>query len=254
FPTAERTPLLEPARADDGLGITAIARRHEPREAAGLVEMWWELAPTTFRVARGRFGDVDAYVCVCDPDALPHALAAGDPATALIRDHLRREPLGRGRRALAIRSMLAADTGVGLSPAQAACWLDIKREYLALRPDLRRVYPVVAAIEQHGPTLAPLGFVPVPGGPVDIGGVAYHVLALDLGPASVDGWLGRLVAGDLELEDELLDGRQRQLVIDGTRVDLTPLEFDLLRYLLDREGSLVERRAILRDVWGTGRT
>jgi DNA-binding response OmpR family regulator len=91
----------------------------------------------------------------------------------------------------------------------------------------------------------------VRGGPVEIGGVAYHVLSLDLGPASVDGWLGRLVAGDLELDDELLDERQRQLVIDADRVDLTPLEFDLLRYLLDREGSVVERRAILRDVWGT---
>ena len=29
------------------------------------------------------------------------------------------------------------------------------------------------------------------------------------------------------------------------------LEFDLLRYLLDREGRAVDRRAILRDVWGT---
>jgi DNA-binding response OmpR family regulator len=77
------------------------------------------------------------------------------------------------------------------------------------------------------------------------------VLAVDLGPASVDGWLSRLVASDLELDDELLDERQRQLVIDGTRVDLTPLEFDLLRYLLDRDGIVVDRRAILRDVWGT---
>jgi hypothetical protein len=251
FPTGRRTYLLEPARCDDGPGIVAVARRHEPREAAGLVETWWKHMPSTFRVARGRGGTVDGYVCVCDPDALPHPLAAGDPATALIREDLRRNPLGRGRRALAIRSMLAADTGEGLSPAQAACWLDIKREYLALRPALRRVYTVGSAIDEHGPTLAPLGFVPVPGSPVTIGGVAYHVLALEFGPASVDGWLGRLIADDLELDDDLLDERQRQLVIDGDRVDLTPLEFDLLRYLLDREGTVVERSAILRDVWGT---
>jgi Transcriptional regulatory protein, C terminal/AAA ATPase domain len=251
FPTARRTHLLETARPDDAPGIAAIAHRHESSEAAVLVETWWQLAPASFRVARGRGGDVDAYVCVCDPDALPHRLATGDPAAALIRDHLRREPLGHGRRALAIRSMLAADAGEGLSPAQAACWLDIKREYLALRPGLRRVYTVIAAIDRHGPTLEPLGFVPVPGGPADIGGVPYHVLALDLGPASIDGWLSRLVAGDLELDSELLDRRQRQLVTDGTRIDLTPLEFDLLCYLLDREGTAVERRAILRDVWGT---
>ena len=40
-------------------------------------------------------------------------------------------------------------------------------------------------------------------------------------------------------------------MIDGARVDLTPLEFDLLRYLLDREGNAVERRVILRDLWST---
>ena len=79
FPTGQRTHLLEPARADDGPGIMAIARRHETREAAGLIETWWEHAPASFRVARGRGGEVDAYVCVCDPDALPHRLAAGDP-------------------------------------------------------------------------------------------------------------------------------------------------------------------------------
>jgi hypothetical protein len=147
--------------------------------------------------------------------------------------------------------MLAAETGERLSPLQAACWLDVKREYLALRPALRRVYSVGTAIELHGSTLGPLGFVPVRGGPVDIGGAAYHVLALDLGPASIDGWLGRLIADDLQLDDDLLDEQQRQLVIDGGRTDLTPLEFDLLRYLLDRDGLIVERRAILRDVWGT---
>ena len=34
-------------------------------------------------------------------------------------------------------------------------------------------------------------------------------------------------------------------------LDTAELEFDLLRYLLDREGTAVGRRAILRDVWGT---
>jgi hypothetical protein len=251
FPTAQRTHLLEPARLNDGPGIAAIAHRHDPPEAVKLLESWWEHAPGSFRVARGRGGEVEAYLCVCDPDSLPHRLAVGDPAAALIRDDLRRHPIGQGRRALAIRSLLAADTGEGLSPLQAACWLDVKREYLALRPALRRVYTVFAAAELHGPALAPLGFAPVAGGPVDLGGVAYQVLALDLGPASVDGWLSRLIADDLDVDDELLDDRRRQLVIDGSRINLTALEFGLLRYLLDREGLIVERRAILRDVWGT---
>ena len=55
----------------------------------------------------------------------------------------------------------------------------------------------------------------------------------------------------MQLDDDLLDDRECQLLIDGARVGLTPLEFDLLRYLLDREGNAVARGAILRDVLGT---
>jgi hypothetical protein len=40
LPDRRRTHLLEPARAADGPAITAIARRHEPREAARLIETW----------------------------------------------------------------------------------------------------------------------------------------------------------------------------------------------------------------------
>jgi DNA-binding response OmpR family regulator len=36
----------------------------------------------------------------------------------------------------------------------------------------------------------------------------------------------------------------------GHRVALTRLEFDLLRYLQEREGEAVERDSLLRDVWG----
>ena len=44
---------------------------------------------------------------------------------------------------------------------------------------------------------------------------------------------------------------QRQLVLDERRVDLTRLEFAVLDYLLQREGKVVERSALLRDVWGS---
>jgi DNA-binding response OmpR family regulator len=39
-------------------------------------------------------------------------------------------------------------------------------------------------------------------------------------------------------------------VLDGHDVDLTRLEFDVLRCLQEREGRVVEREALLRDVWG----
>src|SRR5690348_8653964 len=56
------------------------------------------------------------------------------------------------------------------------------------------------------------------------------------------GRLSRLVAGDLGFDGELLDERQRQLGIDGAGVDLTPLEFDLVCYLLRaRRGARTQR-------------
>jgi Response regulators consisting of a CheY-like receiver domain and a winged-helix DNA-binding domain len=48
----------------------------------------------------------------------------------------------------------------------------------------------------------------------------------------------------------LLDPDRRQLILDGTRADLTKLEFDVLQYLHEREGRVVGRAALLRDVVG----
>lgn len=87
---------------------------------------------------------------------------------------------------------------------------------------------------------------------VQLDGVTYHSALLDFGPSSVDGWLAKLAARELLIkEDSLLDPVERQLVLDGGRVDLTRLEFEVLNYLLQREGKVVERCALLRDVWGS---
>jgi hypothetical protein len=75
---------------------------------------------------------------------------------------------------------------------------------------------------------------------------------LDFGTNSVDGWLARFVAAELGVNgDELLDVKARELVIDGQRLPLTPLEFSVMRYLHEREGSAVARESLLRDVGGT---
>jgi DNA-binding response OmpR family regulator len=67
----------------------------------------------------------------------------------------------------------------------------------------------------------------------------------------VDGWLTRIAAAELGLpEDDLLDVRQRQLLVDGRRIDLTSLEFEVLHYLRQHEGATVPRYALLTDVWG----
>jgi DNA-binding response OmpR family regulator len=68
----------------------------------------------------------------------------------------------------------------------------------------------------------------------------------------VDGWLANLVAAELGVEerDEILDVEARELIVDGQRVGLTPLEFAVMNYLYQREGKAVTRVSLLADVWG----
>jgi len=41
----------------------------------------------------------------------------------------------------------------------------------------------------------------------------------------------------------------RRATLDGTPIDLTPKEFDLLRHLAERPGEVVSKRTLLADVW-----
>jgi hypothetical protein len=174
-----------------------------------------------------------------------------DPVTRAWREHRRSNPVPRGQRVLYIRDSLTRGTGEDGSPAAAALWLDVKRDYLEMRPALRRVY--IASTDPEGvmPALAPLGFARLALAPIAVDGVGFTTLLNDLGPASVDGWLSDVVGRELQTdEDGVLDAAGRELVLDGHRVALTRLEFDLLRYLQEREGEAVERDSLLRDVWG----
>ena len=108
-------------------------------------------------------------------------------------------------------------------------------------PDLHRV-PDLATF---APIVAPLGFALLPE-VVQLGERPYHSAVLDFGPSSIDGWLSRLVARELLIDEySILDPVQRQLVLDERRVDLTSLEFGVLDYLLQHEGKVVERSALL---------
>lgn len=46
-----------------------------------------------------------------------------------------------------------------------------------------------------------------------------------------------------------LDAAARELVVDGARVRLSTLEYEVLAYLREREGRPVPRAVLLRDVW-----
>jgi DNA-binding response OmpR family regulator len=46
-----------------------------------------------------------------------------------------------------------------------------------------------------------------------------------------------------------IDTRSRQATLDGSSLDLTPREFDLLAYLAGRAGEVVSKRELLTEVW-----
>jgi len=46
-----------------------------------------------------------------------------------------------------------------------------------------------------------------------------------------------------------IDPRTRVATVEGTRLDLTPREFELLHYLAVRAGEVVSKRELLTEVW-----
>ncbi|MEI7742945.1 MAG: winged helix-turn-helix domain-containing protein [Chloroflexota bacterium] len=252
FPTTEHLYSVEVARPEDHVAIAAIAARHEPDASRAVLELWWRLMPGAFRVARDRGGSVAGFSLYLEMDEISHRLVQEDPVVGQCWEHLRAHPVPRGQRNLFSRLMIALESGESSSAVQAALWLDLKRRYMELRPNLRRLYTVARHRSTWEPMVnSPLGFERLPGDPPELDGIPYYPLILDFGPSSVDGWLSKLVAGELRIEeDSILDLVQHQLVLDGRRVDLTKLEFEVISYLYQRRGAVVERSELLRDVWG----
>ncbi|HWQ24869.1 MAG TPA: winged helix-turn-helix domain-containing protein [Gaiellaceae bacterium] len=252
FPSGAQPLAVEPARPADAAAIAAIARRHEPAEAAALLETWWAEEPGTFSVVRDRDGIVTGFFTLLTTDHIRRPRTFDDPVVASWSRHLRDHPLPRGQVALGLRRWLDGERGELPCASQAACWLDVKRAYMALRPALRRMYVVVHDVPTYWPVVEKLGFRPIPDGGVTTGGVEYASVVLDFGPGSVDGWLGDLVGRELGIGDEpLLDEDARELAVRGAPVALTPLEFRLFVHLRRCEGRAVSRGELLREVWGT---
>lgn len=265
FPSGAQPLAVEPARPEDEAAIFAVAGRHDGREAVAQLDAWWGAAPQTFFVIRDRDATVRGFFILLDPTTIVPAVLPDDPVVAAWRRHLRAHPLPKGQLVLGLRRWLDIDSGESPCPAQAACWLDVKRTYMVMRPALRRMYVTVRDAATYLPVVEKLGFRPLPapagpGGreeagfaePAKLDGEAYASVSLDFGPGSVDGWLARLVAAELGVDDsQPLDEESRELTVGGRRVALTPLEFGVLQRLDAACGRPVSRSDLLRDVWGT---
>ena len=53
----------------------------------------------------------------------------------------------------------------------------------------------------------------------------------------------------LKVEDLVLDPRSRKVTRAGVRLDLQPLEYQLLEYLLRNRGRVVSKATIMQHVW-----
>ena len=254
FPGGSEVVAVETARRADEETVMAIATRHAGPEEAALLRRWWHALPDSFRVTRDANNDVSGYLCSARWMDLPPALIAGDPLCSAWLRQLEDDPVDPGEQILVLRSKLCVDGGEVLSPTDAALTMDLKRAYVELRPKLRRLYCAVLDEASLATFFRQAGFRSLPECTVSIDGRERHSLLLDFGPAYVDGWLSQLVAVSVAEGHEppvRLDAVARELLVDGQRVGLTALEFELTSYLLARNGEAVKRGDLLDDVWGS---
>jgi hypothetical protein len=252
FPSGAQPLAVEPATSTDLRSIELIARRHDGEEGARALLDWYRTAPESFSVIRDRDGITVGFFCLLDRDELLNA-SVDDPVAAGWRKHLRRNPPPAGQEVLGFRRWLDIEHGEQPCSSQAASWLDVKRAYMQLRPNLRRIYTVVEDPAVYLPVVLRLGFRPVgeEDGVADIGDRRFTSVVLDFGPNSVDGWLAGLVAAELGLEPNVsVDEAGREIRIDEATIQLTPLEFRVLRCLEEHEGKAVSRATILEAAWG----
>ncbi len=225
FPFGGGEHSVEPATAADGAAIRAIVERHETRPAADLVLAWWDRHPESFSVARDRVGDVAAFVQVAEIGSVAAEILRDDPIASSWMAHLRRVPAAHGDRVLGMRRWLGRETGEGGSPEVGACWLDVKRVYMELRPTLSRLYSTIVDLASQGPIFLPLGFAPL-GDQVDLGGALFHPVWLEFGEGSVDGWLSRLIDAEVGAEET-------DLAETAVRNGLTRREVEVLQLVAD---------------------
>ena len=250
FPSGTWLYTVEPARPKDGDAIQAICARHEGREATACLSRWWAAAPQTFSAAYDQTGKIAGFYCLFEPNKIPRRLLEQDPVVKGWLRHLRKDPVPKRQSVLFLRRWLSESTGEEPSAVQAACWLDIKRTYLALRPKLRRVYLTLNDLVAYASAAQTLGFQPVESAALKLDDRTYFTAMLDFGPSSVDGWLGRLVAAELGVgKKDIVDLEGRSLILDRRRVPLTRLEFAVVHYLHERKGKPVARASLIRDVW-----
>ena len=252
FPTGESWLHVEPAGSKDNKRIREIILKHLDEESATELIDLLDKIPSAFSVVRGEHLECLGFYVAFDPSEIDLNLIKNDSSTASWLEHLKADPLAEGKRAFFIRRWLSDEHGESPSEIQAACWLDIKRTYMEMRPQLQRVYLTLDNPAPYKAVAAELGFTMPPNLQVKGRGRTRNGAVLKFGPGSVDGWLSSLLAAETGTvtDSPILDIAAQELITGEQRTRLTRLEFKVLAYLMDRPGNAVSRASLLNDVWG----
>ncbi len=252
FPSGESWLEVEPAGSADDQGIRNIIRKHQDSESGEQLMRLWESVPDTFSVVKGEGSDCMGFYQAFDPEEVDPVELKADPVSNSWLAHLKNDPLPAGQKALFCRRWLSFEEGEAPSQVQAACWLDLKRAYVEMRPRLQRVYLVLEDPMPFAAAAEELGFQLPDEMQVRIDGKTHYGAVLDFGPGSVDGWFSGLLASEIGAQAVApdLDVEAQELTLEGRRVRLTRLEFKVFHYLQDRPGKAVSRTSLLNDVWG----
>jgi hypothetical protein len=265
FPSGHARFVVERAREADWPEIAAIASSYDSPEGIAAIEAFLRHAGHAVHVARSEDREVVAFYILSRSDQIPEGLLARDP---LIARWVAHHP-GGDAPALLLRRLLAHPGHAARAEAYAACVLDLKRSYIE-NPRTTRLYAARSDPNAH-PEWGPLGFQAQPelsATGLAIDGGTHSTACLEFGAGGIFGWIGRLVDAQYQLPAELdgslspalphpnassglfLDEALRRLVIDGSAVPVTPLQFNLLRYFSSHSARVIDRDELVRAVWG----
>jgi hypothetical protein len=200
-------------------------------------------------VARGRHMDVAGFYCIPKVQTFDDGSAFSDPITQVWWQHLQAHAIPEKQIALFVPCWLSAEAGEAPSPVQGLLWMDIKRTYMEY-PQTRRIYNTFCDGKFWIPIFESLGFrVIEPSLVVD--GAPYVNVMNEFGPQLVPGWMAGLVDVQLGVTPPVvLDVEARALLVGNQRTRLTPLEFELMHYLIQNEEKAISREELLNAVWG----
>lgn len=250
FPSDFQPYPVEPAQADHREAVLGIAALQDGEESAEKLSHWWEASTENFRVVKDHTGKIAGFYCCFPSELAPKSAVSNDPVVTPMYRHLLENPLPKGQRALILRKWLSKSHGEAPSGIQAACWLDVKRTYVEMRRQLRRVYTTAWDVQHYAPILPALGFSFFED-EIGLDDKIYRSAVLDFGPGLVHGWMSGIVGAELGLEPlDILDVHAHELIIEGERKKLTLLEFKVMQHLSDREKQAVSRDDMLEAVWG----